>query len=65
MGAILICVSVCVSEYLCEKEAKLMDKAGQKLDIEQSGAVCALTPPKKIKKLPQLSEKWLGVDQKV
>lgn len=57
MGAILICVSVCVSEYLCEKGAKLMDKAGQKLSIEQYGAVCALTPPKKKKRLHQLSEK--------
>lgn len=51
MGAILICVSVGVSEYLCEKGAKPMDKAGQKLSIEQNGAVFALTPPKKKKEV--------------
>lgn len=41
MGAILICVSVCVSEYLCEG-GELIDKVGQKLNIEQSGTVAAL-----------------------
>lgn len=46
MGAILISLSVSVSEYLCEKAAKLMDTAGQTLNIGLSGAVCVLMPPK-------------------